>query len=73
MTTLPPPPPQVPHPQLHLVQLNSVEDDGLGEELRVSWELEPGAVPGGEEERLPEPKGFDEPPGSAPGGVASSG
>ena len=26
----------------HLVRLSSVEDDGLGEELEVLWELEPG-------------------------------
>ena len=26
----------------HLVQLSSVEDDGLGEELSVIWEIEPG-------------------------------
>ncbi|MFI5299373.1 MAG: DISARM system SNF2-like helicase DrmD [Polyangiales bacterium] len=28
----------------HLVDLTSVDDDGLGEELRVVWEIEPGAV-----------------------------
>ena len=27
----------------HLVSLSSIEDDALGEELRVIWELEPGA------------------------------
>src|SRR5262249_25467672 len=27
----------------HLVSLSSVEDDALGEELQVIWELEPGA------------------------------
>ena len=27
----------------HLVSLSSVEDDALGEELHVIWELEPGA------------------------------
>ena len=27
----------------HLVTLSSVEDDGLGEELQVIWEIEPGA------------------------------
>ena len=27
----------------HLVSLVSIEDDALGEELRVIWELEPGA------------------------------
>ena len=26
----------------HLVALTSIEDDALGEELRVIWELEPG-------------------------------
>ncbi|MGB8020544.1 MAG: hypothetical protein WCF04_04905 [Candidatus Nanopelagicales bacterium] len=30
-------------PLQHLVTLSSVEDDGLGEELTVVWELEPGA------------------------------
>lgn len=43
-----------------LVSLASVEDDGLGEELQVVWELDPGAntidpLP------LPEPTGFDPP------------
>ncbi len=28
----------------HLVRLSSVEDEGLGEELEVVWELEPGAT-----------------------------
>lgn len=27
----------------HLISLVSIEDDALGEELRVIWELEPGA------------------------------
>ena len=27
----------------HLLTLASVEDDGLGEELQVVWEIEPGA------------------------------
>jgi hypothetical protein len=27
----------------HLVSLTSIEDDALGEELHVIWELEPGA------------------------------
>jgi superfamily II DNA or RNA helicase len=30
-------------PLQHLVSMSSVEDDGLGEELSVVWELEPGA------------------------------
>src|SRR5579875_592989 len=44
----------------HKVLLSSVEDDALGEELQVIWEIEPGA---GIIERnsLPEPVGFDEP------------
>jgi hypothetical protein len=29
-------------PPQHLVTLSSVEDDALGEELQVVWELEPG-------------------------------
>ncbi|MDP9438296.1 MAG: DEAD/DEAH box helicase, partial [Actinomycetota bacterium] len=44
----------------HLVTLSSVEDDGLGEELRVVWELEPGARVL-ENASLPEPAGFDDP------------
>ncbi len=47
------------HPQ-HLVSLASVEDDGLGEELHVVWELEPGAK-AIERSPLPEPTGFDPP------------
>jgi len=44
----------------HLVSLNSIEDDGLGEELQVVWELEPGARVH-EKMALPEPTGFDDP------------
>lgn len=45
----------------HLVALQSVEDDGLGEELQVIWELEPGAAVY-ERATLPDPrKGFDDP------------
>src|SRR5207249_8773099 len=44
----------------HLVSLSSVEDDGLGEDLQVIWELEPGARVH-ERIGLPEPTGFDEP------------
>ncbi|MGH7335734.1 MAG: DISARM system SNF2-like helicase DrmD, partial [Candidatus Rokuibacteriota bacterium] len=47
------------HPH-HLVGLSSVEDDGLGEELQVIWEVEPGARVL-EKVALPEPTGFDEP------------
>ena len=31
----------------YLVTLNSIEDDAMGEELRVLWEVEPGASAGG--------------------------
>jgi hypothetical protein len=44
----------------HLLSLSSVEDDGLGEELNVIWELEPGARVV-EKVALPEPTGFDPP------------
>lgn len=44
----------------HLVKLSSVEDDGLGEELQVIWELEVGAHIY-EKMELPQPKGFDSP------------
>jgi len=44
----------------HLVSLSSVEDDALGEELQVIWELEPGAQVI-EKVALPEPTGFDSP------------
>ena len=46
--------------QQHLVTLSSVEDDALGEELQVIWELEPGASII-ERVALPEPTGFDSP------------
>ena len=44
----------------HLLSLSSVEDDGLGEELNVIWELEPGARVV-EKVALPDPTGFDPP------------
>lgn len=44
----------------HLVSLSSVEDDALGEELQVLWELEPGASIF-EARELPYPDGFDSP------------
>lgn len=47
------------HPQ-NIVSLSSVEDDGLGEELRVIWELEPGTAVL-ERASMPELSGFDEP------------
>ncbi|MDP9476027.1 MAG: DISARM system SNF2-like helicase DrmD [Actinomycetota bacterium] len=46
--------------QQHLVTLSSVEDDAMGEELRVVWELEPGAR-ALEKGALPDPRGFDDP------------
>ena len=44
----------------HLVTLSSVEDDALGEELQVIWEIELGATTI-EKTPLPEPIGFDTP------------
>ena len=44
----------------HLLRLSSVEDDGLGEELRVFWELEPGTSIQ-ESLGLPAPTSFDHP------------
>jgi hypothetical protein len=44
----------------HLVNLASVEDDALGEELQVIWELEPGAHVY-DQRALPTPTGFDPP------------
>ncbi len=44
----------------HLVTLSSVEDDALGEDLQVIWELEPGAT-AIHKTPLPEPMGFDAP------------
>jgi superfamily II DNA or RNA helicase len=44
----------------HLVTLSSVEDDALGEELQVIWELEAGAYVH-EQMGLPAPTGFDDP------------
>ena len=44
----------------HLVALASVEDDDLGEELQVIWEVEPG-VKVTERNALPVPVGFDAP------------
>jgi superfamily II DNA/RNA helicase len=43
-----------------LVTLTSVEDDGLGEELQVVWEIEPGAKVV-EKVALPEPSSLDSP------------
>src|SRR4051812_45774387 len=44
----------------HLISLSSVEDDALGEELQVVWEIEPGARLI-DKVALPEPTGFDAP------------
>ncbi|AGW92094.1 helicase [Ralstonia pickettii DTP0602] len=44
----------------HLVKLSSVEDDGLGEQLEVIWELEPGTAVH-EKPSLPSPDTFDQP------------
>jgi len=44
----------------HLIRLSSVEDDGLGEELQVIWEIEPGTTVH-ERSTLPEPHSFDHP------------
>ena len=44
----------------HLLTLSSVEDDGLGEELQVVWEIEPGARVI-EKIALPDPSSFDAP------------
>lgn len=44
----------------NLLTLSSIEDDGLGEELQVVWEIEPGAKII-ERVALPEPTGFDSP------------
>ena len=44
----------------NLLTLSSIEDDGLGEELQVIWEIEPGARVI-EKVALPDPTGFDDP------------
>ena len=44
----------------HLLRLSSMEDEGLGEELTVIWELEPG-VACLEKAQLPALKAFDQP------------
>src|SRR5260370_11935 len=44
----------------HLVTLSSIEDDALGEELQVVWEIEPGTSVH-QNLSLPEPSGFDAP------------
>lgn len=59
-STLPPSPLDSPATPQHLVTLNSIEDDALGESLQVVWELEPGTRIN-EKMELPEPVGFDPP------------
>lgn len=44
----------------HLVELTSIEDDDLGSNLSIIWELEPG-VSIEEKVSLPKPDGFDDP------------
>lgn len=44
----------------HLITLSSLEDDALGDELQVIWELEPGAITR-EKSSLPTVDGFDSP------------
>ena len=44
----------------HLLNLVSIEDDALGEELQIIWELEPGTEII-EKDQLPVPDGFDKP------------
>lgn len=44
----------------HLVHLTSIEDDDLGNDLKIIWEVEPG-VTIEEKVKLPAPKGFDDP------------
>ncbi|MFM7166552.1 MAG: DISARM system SNF2-like helicase DrmD, partial [Planctomycetaceae bacterium] len=59
--TLPAPAMQLPGSSAQtLLTLASIEDDGLGEELQVVWEIEPGARIV-EKVALPEPTGFDSP------------
>ena len=60
-SSLPPNPhdPDPPPPQ-HLVTLTSIEDDALGEEVKVFWEVEPGARIL-ERAGLPKVEGFDDP------------
>ena len=60
-SSLPSPAMDLPVAKPHnLLTLASVEDDGLGEELQVVWEIEPGAKVI-ERVALPEPTAFDSP------------
>ena len=49
-----------PIPQQHVVTLQALEEDALGEELQVVWELEVGATVVNQR-ALPAPHGFDAP------------
>jgi hypothetical protein len=49
------------HSPQHLLTLSSVEDNGLGEELQVIWEIEPGARVI-EKVALPEPSDIEDDP-----------
>ena len=49
------------HPPQHRVKLSSIEEDALGEELEVVWEIEPGARILHGASNLPEPTGLDDP------------
>jgi len=57
-----PPQPLRDHPiePQHMITLTAIEDDALGEELQVIWEVEPGARVI-EQDVLPDPVGFDAP------------
>jgi hypothetical protein len=72
-STLPPPPlsPAAAGPQ-HLVLLSSIEGDGLGEELRVIWEIEPGAKVV-EKVAFPHPSASTRPARSTPSSMPSAG
>jgi hypothetical protein len=51
---------QQPLVRQHLLSLSSVEDEGLGEELSIVWEIEPGVIPV-DKTQLPALKDFDLP------------
>ncbi|MGB3220023.1 MAG: DISARM system SNF2-like helicase DrmD, partial [Anaerolineae bacterium] len=57
---MPPPQPGSLSAPQHLVMLNAVEDDAVGESVQVIWEVEPGARTV-ERIELPEPTWFDPP------------
>ncbi|MBL8151132.1 MAG: helicase, partial [Blastocatellia bacterium] len=46
--------------RFNVVTLSSIEDDALGEEIEIVWEIEPGAV-AYEKLKLPDVSGFDDP------------